>query len=114
MKVLADCSRLLTEHEHLARPAAAKAPGLYATQFWWLFGESVPHDKHVLRFISEIRDVGIRLVYLNFAAGNLSAGERGIVACPDRRQEFIDSVDVAIGFGRATGVEGFNALYGNT
>ena len=39
-----NCSILLTELPLLERPAAAKAAGFDAVEFWWPFASSVPGD----------------------------------------------------------------------
>src|SRR5262249_35556298 len=46
-------------------------------------------------------------------AGDMPAGDRGVVSWPGREREFADAVDVATGIGEQLGVAGFNALYGN-
>jgi len=63
--------------------------------------------------VGAVSDAGLELVGLNFAAGDLSAGERGLVSWPARSQEFLDSVDIAIGIAEQLGCRSLNALYGN-
>jgi hydroxypyruvate isomerase len=45
MTYTVNCSILLTELPLLERPAAAKAAGFDAVEFWWPFATSVPTDK---------------------------------------------------------------------
>jgi hydroxypyruvate isomerase len=45
-----NCSILLTELPLLERPAAAKAAGFNAVEFWWPFETSVPGDAAVSSF----------------------------------------------------------------
>ena len=40
----ANCSILFTELPLLERPAAVKAAGFDAVEFWWPFDEAVPAD----------------------------------------------------------------------
>jgi hydroxypyruvate isomerase len=108
-----NCSILLTGRPLLERPAAARAAGFDAVEFWWPFEASVPPDADVERFASAIEDAGVRLVSLNLAGGSLADGERGLVSTPGRSAEFRDSVDVAAGLGERLGIEIHNALYGN-
>jgi hydroxypyruvate isomerase len=54
----------------------------------------------------------VRLTGLNFFAGNMAAGERGIVSRLDRKAEFAMNVDVVARIAEQTGCSGFNALYG--
>ncbi|GAB3882753.1 hypothetical protein GCM10029964_040990 [Kibdelosporangium lantanae] len=49
---------------------------------------------------------------LNFFAGDMAAGERGVLSNPARTSEFRDNVDVAVGIADQLGCRTFNALYG--
>lgn len=108
-----NCSILFTELPLLQRPAAARAAGFDAVEFWWPFPAAVPADPEVDSFVAAIKDAGVRLVGLNFAAGDMPAGDRGLLSWPGRGTEFLDSVAVAVGIGDRLGVAAFNALYGN-
>jgi len=108
-----NCSIIFTELPLLARPAAVAGAGFGAVEFWWPFGSSTPADGEIGAFTAAIQDAGMRLVSLNFAAGDLAAGDRGLVSVPGRTQEFRDSVDVAVGIGGQLGCRSFNAPYGN-
>lgn len=113
MTYTVNCSILLTELPLLQRPAAAKEAGFDAVEFWWPFPESVPADKDVDAFVSAIRDAGVQLSGLNFAAGDMPGGDRGLVSWPDRAAEFKDNTAVVAAIGDALGTRGFNALFGN-
>ncbi|MEU5849607.1 hydroxypyruvate isomerase family protein [Saccharopolyspora shandongensis] len=106
-------SILFTELDVLDRPAAAKAAGFDKVEFWWPFPVAVPTDREVDRFVQAISDAGVSLVGLNFFAGDMPAGDRGVLSNPDRAGEFADNVDVAVGIGERLGCRAFNALYGN-
>ncbi|GAA4860487.1 MULTISPECIES: hydroxypyruvate isomerase family protein [Saccharopolyspora] len=106
-------SILFTELDVLDRPAAAKAAGFDAVEFWWPFPDAVPGDREVDRFVRAVDDAGVELTGLNFFAGNMPAGERGVLSDPDRAGQFTDNVDIAIGIGERLGCTAFNALYGN-
>jgi hydroxypyruvate isomerase len=108
-----NCSILFTELPLLERPAAAKAAGFDAVEFWWPFAEPVPADRDVDAFVAAVRDAGVQLVGLNFAAGDMPAGDRGLVSWPERSAQFRDNVDVTVGVGEQLGCRAFNALYGN-
>jgi hydroxypyruvate isomerase len=108
-----NCSILFTELPLCQRPAAAKAAGFDAVEFWWPFAEAVPPEKEVERFVSAVREAGVSLVALNAFAGDLAAGDRGLVSWPGREREFAASVDVLTGVAEATGTRLFNTLYGN-
>ena len=108
-----NCSILFTELPVLQRPAAARAAGFRAVEYWWPFAASVPGDDEVDEFVTAVTDAGVRLTGLNFAAGNMPGGDRGLVSWPGREGEFRDNVDVAVGIGERLQVAAFNALYGN-
>jgi hydroxypyruvate isomerase len=108
-----NCSILYPELPLLERPAAAKAAGFDAVEFWWPFPSAVPSDGEVDAFVRAITDAGVALVGLNFFAGDMPAGDRGLVSWPARSGEFRDNVDVTVGIGQRLGCRTFNALYGN-
>jgi hydroxypyruvate isomerase len=108
-----NCSILFTELPLLERPAAAKAAGFDAIELWWPFASALPGDKEVDVFERAIRDSGVDLVGLNFAAGDMPGGDRGLVSWPERSQEFRDNIAVTLGIGERLGCRAFNALYGN-
>src|SRR5690606_27865281 len=113
MTYTVNCSILLTELPLLDRPAAAKAAGFDAVEFWWPFATSVPADREVDAFVTAVRDAGVRLSGLNFTAGDMPSGDRGLVSWPARGKEFRDNLDVVAAIGDKLGTKGFNALYGN-
>jgi hydroxypyruvate isomerase len=108
-----NCSILFTELPLLERPAAAKQAGFDAVEFWWPFADAVPADTDVDTFVAAIEDAGVQLVGLNFFAGDLPGGDRGLVSWPKRSTEFRDNIDVTVGIGERLGCRAFNALYGN-
>ncbi|PJG59172.1 hydroxypyruvate isomerase family protein [Aeromonas cavernicola] len=112
MAYTVNCSILLTDLPLLARPAAAKAAGFSAVEFWWPFDSSVPSAQEVEGFISAIESAGVALTGLNFNAGNMPGGDRGLLSSPTRSAEFKDNIDVVVEIGRRLGCKAFNALYG--
>jgi hydroxypyruvate isomerase len=106
-------SMLFTELPLLQRPAAAAAAGFDAVEFWWPFETAVPPDAELDAFARAIEEAGVALVGLNFFAGDMPGGDRGLVSWPARSAEFRDNVDVTVGLGRRLGCRAFNALYGN-
>jgi hydroxypyruvate isomerase len=110
---LVNCSLLFTEEPLLRRPAAARAAGFSAVEFWWPFAEPVPGDREVDDFVAAVSDAGVALVGLNFFAGDLAGPDCGVLSIPDRSSQFRDNIDVTVGIGERLGVRGFNALYGN-
>ena len=106
-------SMLFTELPLLERPAAAAAAGFDAVEIWWPFDVAVPPAAAVESFAAAVEDAGVALVGLNFFAGDMPGGDRGLVSWPARSTEFRDNVDVTLALGRRLGCRAFNALYGN-
>ncbi|MDT7578443.1 MAG: hydroxypyruvate isomerase, partial [Pseudonocardiales bacterium] len=98
-----NCSILFTELPLWERPAAAKKAGFEAVEFWWPWPVAVPADAEIDRFVATIADAGVQLIGLNFAAGDMAAGDRGLVSWPARSSEFRDNVDVTVGIGERLG-----------
>jgi hydroxypyruvate isomerase len=108
-----NCSILFTELPLLERPAAAKAAGFDAVEFWWPFPTAAPADAEVDRFVAAVESAGVSLTGLNLAAGDMPGGDRGLASWPGREAEFRDSIDIAAAIGKRLGTRVFNALYGN-
>jgi hydroxypyruvate isomerase len=114
LNYLVNCSMLFTERPLLERPAAARAAGFDAIEFWWPWPEQpVPADADVDAFVRAIRDAGVQLIGLNFFAGDLAGPDAGVLSIPERSAQFRDNLDVAVGIGEQLDVRAFNALYGN-
>ncbi|MFD6158029.1 hydroxypyruvate isomerase family protein [Nocardia sp. NPDC060256] len=108
-----NCSILFTELPLLERPEAVRRAGFDAVEFWWPFDRTVPGDREVDVFVAAIENAGVSLAGLNFAAGDMPNGDRGLLSWPARSAEFRDNIDVTIGIGERLGCRAFNALYGN-
>jgi hydroxypyruvate isomerase len=106
-------SILFTELPLLERPAAAAKAGFDAVELWWPFDTATPADAEIDRLVAAIEDAGVRLVGLNFAAGDLPAGDRGLLSLPARSAEFRANVPVAVAIAERLGCRALNALYGN-
>src|ERR1700747_3020578 len=96
---LANCSLLFTEKPLLGRPAAARAAGFGAVEFWWPFAVPVPSDREVDAFTTAIEEAGVALAGLNFFAGDLAGPDCGVLSIPGRSAEFRDNIDVVAGIG---------------
>ena len=110
----ANCSLLFGEVPLLRRPAAARAAGFAAIEFWWPWPDQpVPPDREVGAFVAAVRDAEVHLVSLNFFAGDVAGPDCGVLSIPARSTEFCDNIAVTVGIGAALGVRVHNALYGN-
>ncbi|OLF05219.1 hydroxypyruvate isomerase family protein [Actinophytocola xanthii] len=107
-------SILFTELPMLERPAAAARAGFDAVELWWPFGGPVPGDRELDALAAAIDDAGVGLVGLNFDAGDMPSGDRGLLSSRSTSQRFRDNIDVAVGFAGRLGCTVLNALYGNT
>jgi len=108
-----NCSILLTDLPLLERPAAARAAGFDGVELWWPFSTSTPDPDEVDTLVRAITDAGVQLTGLNFHAGDMPGGDRGLVSWPERSAEFRANLDAVTAIGERTGCRAFNALYGN-
>jgi len=106
-------SILFTELPMLARPAAAARLGFDAVELWWPFDGPTPADAELDALAAAITDAGVQLVGLNFDAGNMPSGERGLLSSRATSRRFRDNIDVTVGFAERMGCRVLNALYGN-
>ncbi|GIH28685.1 putative hydroxypyruvate isomerase [Acrocarpospora phusangensis] len=106
-------SILFTELPLLERPEAAAKAGFDAIELWWPFDGPVPADREIERLRRAIGDAGVRLVGLNFDAGDMAAGDRGLLSDPATSDRFRANVEVAAGLADSLGCRVLNALYGN-
>ena len=113
MSYTLNCSILLTELPLLQRADAAKQAGFDSVEFWWPFNEAAPSDKQIDEFVASLANAGVQLDGLNFFAGDMPAGDRGLVSWLGREAEFKDNIDAVVAIAEATGCKSFNALYGN-
>ncbi len=96
----------------LDRPDLAARHGFREIEMWWptaadLEGGSIEALTH------RIRDAGVELVLLNFDAGDMAAGERGLANDPTRTARFRENIPTALRLAEATGCRKLNALAGN-
>lgn len=110
--LVANISLLFAELPILDRIQAAVDAGFHSIEAWWPFTTAVPDTAEVDTFIAAIDRAGTTLTGLNFFAGDMSSGERGLVSRPDRSDEFVANTEVVADIAARTGARGFNALYG--
>ncbi|HEX5402757.1 MAG TPA: hydroxypyruvate isomerase, partial [Pseudonocardiaceae bacterium] len=93
-ELAANLSLLFTEHDYLDRFAAARAAGFTAVESWWPFPTAAPGAADTDALCRAVDAAGVRLVGLNFFAGDMAAGQRGVLSDPARRGEFQQSLSV--------------------
>ncbi|MEV6103738.1 TIM barrel protein [Streptomyces sp. NPDC051940] len=108
-------SILFTELPLLERPAAAAAAGFTAVELWWPWIDSpTPGQAETDALRDALNDAGVRLVGLNFYAGQLPGPDRGALSVPgEESAKFRANLKVAADFARSLGCTALNALYGN-
>ncbi len=111
--LVVNCSILMQDRSIPERLRAVAEAGFGAVEFWWPFPTATPSDADVATFVDAIRTFGLRLTGLNLFAGDMPAGDRGVLSWPGREQELVASAEIARGIGDALGTRHFNALYGN-
>jgi Hydroxypyruvate isomerase len=110
--VAANVSLLFSELPYADRFGAAAAAGFDRVETWWPFATPVPHDSDVDAFVAAIEHAGVQLTGLNFWAGDMPAGDRGVAAIPARAGELAANLPVVVDIARRTGCRAFNLLYG--
>jgi hydroxypyruvate isomerase len=106
MKFCVNVSILFKDSPFLERFERAAAAGFPAVEFWWPAGESLDAVE------AAIKDAGLQVALFNFDAGDMAAGDRGMLSDPDRAHRFRENVPVALDLARRVGCERINALVG--
>ncbi|MEZ0094735.1 TIM barrel protein [Streptacidiphilus sp. EB129] len=106
-------STLFTELPLVERPAAAAAAGFDAAEIWWTLDGPTPPQSELDALRRAFTDAGVQLTGLNFDAGNMAAGSKGLLSRPEDSQQFRDNIAVAVGLADSLGCKALNALYGN-
>lgn len=108
----ANISILFPTVAYMERFSAAAGAGFSAIETWWptdsLAAGVTPDD-----IVSTAERHGLETVLLNFAAGDMKAGDRGLAGDPAGVADFRANVPVAIDLARRLGCAKLNALAGN-
>jgi hydroxypyruvate isomerase len=107
VRFAANISILFREAPFLDRFERAKAAGFTAVEFWWPAGEQLDE------VATAAADAGLTVELINFDAGDMPGGDRGLVCDPERQQVFRDNVPVALEFARRLDCRRLNALLGH-
>lgn len=102
----ANLSMMFTEWPFLDRFAAAADSGFDAVEY--LF----PYDFAPDDIAARLRDHGLTQALFNLPPGDWGGGERGLAALPGREEEFRASVEKALPYARATGVQRLHVMSG--
>lgn len=112
LDVVANVSTLFTEMPYSKRFDCAARVGFNYVETWWPFHDPQPSRDAVQQFIQVVHESNVELIAMNFYAGNMLAGERGVASLPDRADELIGSLPTVRIIAMATGCRRFNLLYG--
>ena len=97
MRFCANISLLFTEVPFLERFAAARSAGFDAVEMWWPRGEDLDAVE------AAVAAAGVEVVLLNFDAGDMPAGDRGLFSDPSRAHELEANIPVAFALADAIG-----------
>lgn len=106
MRFSLNVSILFQEYPFLERFAQARAAGFSAVEFWW------PTSEDLAEVERAVADAGLEVALINFDAGDMGSGDRGLLSDPERRAAFRSNVPVALGFAERLGCTRLNALVG--
>src|SRR3954453_5308072 len=106
VKFCANVSILFKDAPFLERFERAAAAGFDAVEFWWPAGEALDQVE------AAIKQENLQVGLLNFGAGEIPKGARGLLSDPDRQHRFREIVPVALDLAGRLGCELMNALVG--
>jgi hydroxypyruvate isomerase len=106
MRFCANVSILFKEAPFVERFGRAREAGFNAVEFWWPSGEDLKELQ------AAIEDAHLSVALFNFDAGDMPAGDRGLLSDPARQQQFRENVPVALDLAHRLGCSRLNALVG--
>jgi hydroxypyruvate isomerase len=107
MKFCANVSILFKEVPLLERFGRAREAGFSAVEFWWPSGEDLDEVE------GAIKGAGLEVALFNCDAGDMPAGDRGLLSDPERQGRFRENVPVALDLAERLGCRKLNALVGH-
>ena len=107
MRFCANVSILFKHVPLLERFEQARAAGFAAVEFWWPSGEDLAEVE------AAIREANLAVALFNFDAGDMPAGDRGLVSDPERQDQFRENVPVALELARRLDCRRLNILLGH-
>lgn len=85
---------------------AAKAAGFDAVECHW------PYDFDLAQVKVALIETGLPMIGLNTSRGNVTAGDNGLSALPDRTSEARAAIDQAVAYGEAIGTRNIHVMAG--
>lgn len=109
MRFSVNVSILFKEVPFLERFARVSEAGFGAVEFWWPGAEVDGLDE----VTEAVKEAGVSVALMNFSAGDMAAGDRGLAGDPERAGEFRENVPVALELARSVGCRRMNILVGH-
>ncbi|MDP8949052.1 MAG: TIM barrel protein [Actinomycetota bacterium] len=106
MRFCVNVSILFKEAPFLERFRRTADAGFSAVEFWW------PNQEDLGEVEEAVKEAGLRVALFNFYAGDMPAGDRGLLSDPERQEGFRENVPVALGLAQRLGCSRLNALVG--
>ena len=106
MRFSANLSFLFKEVPFAKRFARARDAGFEGVEFMWPGSDEVPGVERA------VAENGLEVALFNFDAGDMAAGDRGLLSDPDRQHAFRENVPVALELADTLGCMRLNALVG--
>src|SRR5919112_551506 len=107
MRFSANVSILFKEVPFLERFGRAAATGFSTVEFWW------PSDEDPGAVEKAVKDANLQVALMNFDAGDMAAGDRGLAGDPEREEQFRENVPVALELARSLDCRRMNVLVGH-
>jgi hydroxypyruvate isomerase len=106
MRFSANLSFLFKDAPLVERFGRAREAGFEAVEFMWPGSEELPGVERALA------ETGLEVALFNFDAGDIAAGDRGLLSDPARHERFRENVPVALDLAARIGCTRLNALVG--
>lgn len=107
MRFSVNVSILFKEVPLLERFGRASDAGFSVVEFWWPSGEDLGDVERA------VKNADLEVALFNFDAGDMAAGDRGLVSDPERERQFKENVPVALELAQAIGCRRMNVLLGH-
>jgi hydroxypyruvate isomerase len=107
MRFSANVSILFKDVPFLERFGCAAATGFSTVEFWW------PSDEDPSAVEKAVKDANLQVALMNFDAGDMAAGDRGLAGDPEREGRFRENVPVALELARSMDCRRMNVLVGH-
>lgn len=106
MRFSANLTFLFKDVPFVDRFVRARDAGFGGVEFMWPGAEELPALKR------EVAETGLEVALFNFDAGDIAAGDRGLLSDPERAHLFRENVPVALQLAGEIGCRRLNALVG--